>query len=72
MGVAGPVNRVRGMLESLNCDGRRGLLLLGAAAWLLLLPLLRGRGRTPGAALRPRGARRRAVVAPPHGPLWFT
>jgi len=35
------VNRVSGRLESLNCDGRRGLLLLGLCL-ALLLPLLWG------------------------------
>ena len=41
MGVGGPVNRVRGTLESLNCDGRLGLALL-CAGLLLLLPTLGG------------------------------
>jgi hypothetical protein len=41
MGVGRPVNRVRGTLESLNCDGRLGLALL-CAALLLLLPTLGG------------------------------
>lgn len=37
------MNRVRGLLESLNCDGRLGLLLL-AACLSLLLPTLWGEG----------------------------
>jgi rhomboid family GlyGly-CTERM serine protease len=41
MGVNRPVNRVRGVLESLNCDGRRGLILLGVCL-LLVLPTLWG------------------------------
>jgi rhomboid family GlyGly-CTERM serine protease len=41
MGVAGSVNRVRAVLESLNCDGRRGLALLGACL-LLVLPTFAG------------------------------
>jgi rhomboid family GlyGly-CTERM serine protease len=41
MGVGEPVNRVSGRLESLNCDGRRGLLLLGLCL-ALLLPMLWG------------------------------
>ena len=41
MGVRRPVNRVRGMLESVNCDGRLGLALM-AACLLLLLPALGG------------------------------
>jgi len=41
MGVGRPVNRVRGTLESLNCDGRLGLALL-CACLLLLLPALGG------------------------------
>ena len=41
MGVRRPVNRVRGMLESVNCDVRLGLALLGACL-LLLLPVLGG------------------------------
>jgi rhomboid family GlyGly-CTERM serine protease len=36
MGVAGPVNRVRPLMKSLNCDGRYGWALLGVCAWLLL------------------------------------
>jgi len=38
------VNRVRGLLQSLNCDGRRGLSLAGA--WLLFLLLAAGGERT--------------------------
>lgn len=41
MGVRRPVNRVRGMLESVNCDGRLGLALL-ASCLFLLLPVLGG------------------------------
>ena len=41
MGVGGPVNRVSGRLESLNCDGRRGLILVGLCL-ALLLPTLGG------------------------------
>ena len=41
MGVCGPVNRVRGTLESLNCDGRTGLALL-LACLVLILPALGG------------------------------
>ena len=41
MGVTGFVNRVHGTLKSLNCDGRLGFMLLGAAL-LLLLPTLAG------------------------------
>jgi rhomboid family GlyGly-CTERM serine protease len=45
MGVSGFVNQVHLALRSLNCDGRRGLGLLGACL-LLLLPTLTGdRGR---------------------------
>jgi rhomboid family GlyGly-CTERM serine protease len=43
MGVAGFVNHVHLALRSLNCDGRRGLALLGAAL-LLLLPAVAGDG----------------------------
>jgi rhomboid family GlyGly-CTERM serine protease len=43
MGVAGFVNHVHLALRSLNCDGRRGLALLGAAL-LLLLPATAGDG----------------------------
>src|SRR5579883_956066 len=41
MGVYGPVKRMRALCESLNCDGRRGLMLL-ALVGLLLLPCLGG------------------------------
>lgn len=41
MGAARPVNGVRRLLASLNCDGARGLALLGTSA-LLLLPALAG------------------------------
>jgi len=41
MGVSRPVNRVRGLLESLNCDGSRGLMLLGLCA-LLVVPAFGG------------------------------
>jgi len=41
MGVDRPVKPVRRVLQSLNCDGRLGLALLGACA-LLLLPTLAG------------------------------
>jgi rhomboid family GlyGly-CTERM serine protease len=41
MGVAGFVNRVHVALQSLNCDGRRGLALL-AGCLVLLLPALTG------------------------------
>src|SRR5258705_5543752 len=41
MGVDRPVKPVRGVLKSLNCDGRLGLALLAACA-LLLLPTLAG------------------------------
>lgn len=41
MGVSRPVKRVRGTLESVNCDGRLGLALL-AACLVLLLPALGG------------------------------
>ena len=41
MSVIRPVNRVRRLLTSLNCDGARGFALLGACA-LLLLPELAG------------------------------
>jgi len=41
MGVGGPVNRVSGRLESVNCDGRRGLILVGLCL-ALLLPTLGG------------------------------
>jgi len=41
MGVDRPVKPVRGVLQSLNCDGRLGLALLTACA-LLLLPTLAG------------------------------
>src|SRR3984893_15608957 len=41
MGVERPVKPVRGVLQSLNCDGRLGLALLAACA-LLLLPTLAG------------------------------
>jgi rhomboid family GlyGly-CTERM serine protease len=43
MGVSGFVNQVHLALRSLNCDGRRGLALLGACL-LLLLPTLTGDG----------------------------
>jgi rhomboid family GlyGly-CTERM serine protease len=43
MGVTGFVNHVHLALRSLNCDGRRGLALLGAAL-LLLLPAAAGDG----------------------------
>jgi rhomboid family GlyGly-CTERM serine protease len=43
MGVRGPVTGVPGVLRSLNCDGRRGLALLGGVA-LLLLGTLGGEG----------------------------
>lgn len=36
MGVGGPVNHVSGRLESVNCDGRRGLILIGLCLGLLL------------------------------------
>jgi rhomboid family GlyGly-CTERM serine protease len=41
MGVAGPVNRVRALAKSLNCDARYGWALLCACA-LLLLPCIAG------------------------------
>jgi rhomboid family GlyGly-CTERM serine protease len=41
MGVDRPVKPVRRVLQSLNCDGRLGLALLGACA-VLLLPALSG------------------------------
>src|SRR2546423_14522434 len=41
MGVERPVKPARRVLQSLNCDGRRGLALLGACA-VLLLPALTG------------------------------
>lgn len=41
MGLAGPVNRVRVLLKSLNCDARYGWALLLACA-LLLLPCIAG------------------------------
>jgi|SRR5579862_5901415 len=41
MGLPGYVNRVQLILKSLNCDGRRGLILL-AACLLLCLPALSG------------------------------
>src|SRR2546425_4297500 len=41
MGVDRPVKPVRGVLQSLNCDGARGLALLAACA-VLLLPALAG------------------------------
>ena len=41
MGVGRPVNRVRPVLQSLNCDGRHGWALLLACA-LLLLPSIAG------------------------------
>lgn len=41
MGVSRPVNRVRGTLESLNCDGRLGLA-LALTCLVLLLPCLGG------------------------------
>jgi rhomboid family GlyGly-CTERM serine protease len=41
MGFPGYVNRVQLILKSLNCDGRRGLILL-AACLLLCLPALSG------------------------------
>ncbi|MGH8139768.1 MAG: rhombosortase [Steroidobacteraceae bacterium] len=41
MNGTGPVNGVRRLLASLNCDGRRGLALIAACA-LLLLPELAG------------------------------
>jgi rhomboid family GlyGly-CTERM serine protease len=41
MGVTGFVNGLSGALKSVNCDGRRGLALLGCCA-LLLLPGLAG------------------------------
>ena len=43
MGVSGFVNHVHLTLRSLNCDGRRGLVLL-CAALLLVLPTLAGEG----------------------------
>ncbi|MBV9725392.1 MAG: rhombosortase [Gammaproteobacteria bacterium] len=43
MGVSGFVNHVHLALRSLNCDGRRGLVLL-CAALLLVLPTLAGEG----------------------------
>jgi len=43
MGVSGFVNHVHLALRSVNCDGRRGLALLGACL-LLLLPALAGDG----------------------------
>src|SRR6201997_3834265 len=43
MGVSRFVNQVHLALRSLNCDGRRGLALLGAAL-LLLLPTVAGDG----------------------------
>jgi rhomboid family GlyGly-CTERM serine protease len=43
MGVSGFVNHVHLALRSVNCDGRRGLALLGASL-LLLLPALAGEG----------------------------
>jgi rhomboid family GlyGly-CTERM serine protease len=41
MGDSGSVSRLRGILKSLNCDGRRGLMLT-AACLLVLLPALGG------------------------------
>jgi rhomboid family GlyGly-CTERM serine protease len=61
MGVCRPVNRVRGMLESLNCDGRLGLALL-VACLALLLPCLWG---DPG-----RLALRYERLALGEGQLW--
>jgi rhomboid family GlyGly-CTERM serine protease len=43
MGSPGFVNRVHAALQSLNCDGRRGLALLSGCL-LLLLPVLGGEG----------------------------
>lgn len=61
MGVNRPVNRVRGTLESVNCDGRLGLALLAACLVLLLAAL---GGDAARAALRYE----RAALA--SGELW--
>jgi rhomboid family GlyGly-CTERM serine protease len=61
MGVGEPVNRVSGGLESLNCDGRRGLLLFGLCL-ALLLPMLWGEAA--------RGALRYDRAALAAGQFW--
>lgn len=61
MGVGRPVNRVRSIRESLNCDGRLGLALL-LACLFLLVPVLWGE-----AGLRALRYERAALA---HGELW--
>jgi len=61
MGVRGPVNRVRTALQSLNCDGRLGLMLL-LVCLFLLLPTLGGEAARLGLRYE------RAALA--QGQLW--